>query len=154
MLKASPLFLIFLMLIFAVRAGAYERNVAMPVDKVVYGEVQSVRNVTQQQLIQDHNQGWKTFGGAVLGGVIGHQFGGGSGQDVATVLGSLMGAAIAANSARDQIVQYQLVELLIALEDGEQVMVLQDMDPRVTYQPGEEVRVVYFSNHVRVDPAM
>jgi uncharacterized protein YcfJ len=37
----------------------------------------------------------KTLFGAILGGVIGHQFGGGRGNDAATVAGTLIGAAVA-----------------------------------------------------------
>ena len=41
-----------------------------------------------------------TLFGAVLGGVIGHQFGSGRGNDAATVAGALMGAAIGNDSGR------------------------------------------------------
>lgn len=40
----------------------------------------------------------KTLFGAILGGVIGHQFGSGRGNDAATIAGSLIGAGVAANS--------------------------------------------------------
>ena len=40
----------------------------------------------------------KTLFGAIVGGVIGHQFGSGSGNDAATVAGSLIGAAVANNA--------------------------------------------------------
>ena len=43
--------------------------------------------------------GGKTLFGAIIGGVIGHQFGGGTGKNVATVAGSLLGASIANNAA-------------------------------------------------------
>ncbi len=39
--------------------------------------------------------------GAIVGGVIGHQFGSGRGNDVATVAGALIGAAIGNGSAHD-----------------------------------------------------
>jgi uncharacterized protein YcfJ len=41
-----------------------------------------------------------TLFGAIVGGVIGHQFGGGRGNDVATALGSVVGAAIGNDSAK------------------------------------------------------
>ena len=44
----------------------YDRNKAVPVEKVLFGQVLSVRNITEQELIQDKNQGWKTFGGALI----------------------------------------------------------------------------------------
>lgn len=135
-------------------ATAYERNQAVPVEKVVYGHVISVRNITQSQLIEDRNQGWKTFGGALLGGVIGHQFGGGSGQDVATVLGALIGAGVAHRHSSDHYQELKLVELMITFEDGEQVMVIQDLDPGMIFNVDDEVRVVYLRGGVRVDMAM
>ena len=42
----------------------------------------------------------RTLVGAVLGGVVGHQFGSGRGNDAATVAGTLIGAAVANDSAR------------------------------------------------------
>jgi uncharacterized protein YcfJ len=39
--------------------------------------------------------------GAVIGGILGHQIGGGGGKDAATALGALGGAAIGANVGRD-----------------------------------------------------
>lgn len=136
-------------------ALAYERNQAVPVEKVVYGRVESIRHVTEQQLIEDRNVGWKTFGGAVAGGVIGHQVGGGSGRNIATVLGALLGGAAAKQYGNStHTVQQQLIELMIDLSDGSQVMVLQDLDPNMSFSAGDEVRVVYFSGYVRVDLAM
>jgi len=43
--------------------------------------------------------GGKTILGAIIGGVVGHQFGGGSGKDVATIAGSLIGASVANDAA-------------------------------------------------------
>jgi uncharacterized protein YcfJ len=42
----------------------------------------------------------KTLFGAIVGGVIGHQFGSGGGNDAATVAGTLIGAAVANGSDR------------------------------------------------------
>ncbi|QYK14416.1 glycine zipper 2TM domain-containing protein [Shewanella rhizosphaerae] len=135
-------------------SAAYERNQAVPVEKVEYGYVTSVRNITQTQLVEDRNQGWRTFGGALIGGVIGHQFGGGSGQDVATVLGALIGGGIGHNAGGDYYQQLKLVELMIRYEDGREVMVIQDLDPGMIFNVDDEVRVVYLQGGVRVDLAM
>ena len=43
--------------------------------------------------------GARTLAGAIIGGVIGHQFGSGSGNDVATVAGTLIGATVGNRSA-------------------------------------------------------
>ncbi len=48
-------------------------------------------NVTHRRPVQDENRIAGSVLGAVAGGVIGHQFGGGHGKDVATVAGALGG---------------------------------------------------------------
>ena len=135
--------------------AAYERNKAVPVQQVLFGNVQSVRNITEQELVQDKNSGWKTFGGALLGGVIGNQFGGGSGRTAATILGSVIGGSVAHNRQQgSHYTQYHLVELMIKVENGEQFMVVQDKDSQMTFNTGDSVRLVYLSeNTVRVDKA-
>ncbi|NMH64217.1 glycine zipper 2TM domain-containing protein [Shewanella salipaludis] len=146
--------MIFLTLLSPVHAD-YERNRAVPVEKVVYGTLDSVRQLTESQLVEDSHNGWRTFGGALLGGVVGHQFGSGTGRDVATVLGALLGAGMGSRYGEGQYYrQLQLVELLIDLEDGTRVMVIQDLDPGMVFNAGDEVRVVYLQGGVRVDLAM
>ncbi|WP_299807069.1 glycine zipper 2TM domain-containing protein [uncultured Shewanella sp.] len=136
-------------------ATPYDRNQAVPVEKVEFGQVVSVRNITQKQLVEDRNTGWKTFGGALIGGVIGHQFGGGSGQDVATVLGALLGARVGNTYGDSSYYQeLKLVEMMIALDTGEQVMVIQDLDPGMIFNVNDDVRVVYLQGFVRVDRQM
>lgn len=143
------------LLISAPSFAAYERNKAVPVQQVLFGKVQSVRNITEQELVQDKNSGWKTFGGALLGGVIGNQFGGGSGRTAATILGSVIGGSVAHNRQQgSHYNQYHLVELMIKVENGKQFMVVQDKDSQMTFNTGDSVRLVYLSdNTVRVDKA-
>lgn len=45
--------------------------------------------------------------GAIVGGTIGNQFGGGSGKDAMTVLGAIVGANHASNNASNTIVGYR-----------------------------------------------
>ncbi|MCF2900275.1 glycine zipper 2TM domain-containing protein [Pseudoalteromonas sp. MEBiC 03607] len=133
----------------------YQRNKAVPVQQVLFGSVQSVRTITDQELVRDKTNGWETFGGALLGGVIGNQFGGGSGRTVATILGSMIGGSVAHNRQQNsRVIQYQLVELMIKVENGEQYMVVQDKDNQMLFNQGDKVRLVYLTdNTVRVDKA-
>ncbi|WOT06527.1 outer membrane lipoprotein [Shewanella youngdeokensis] len=136
-------------------AGPYQRNQAVSVEKVEFGHVATVRNITQKQLVEDRNAGWKTFGGALVGGVVGHQFGSGSGQDVATVLGALLGAGIGNNYGDSSYYQeLRLIEMMITLDTGEQAMVVQDLDQGMVFNVNDEVRVVYLKGYVRVDKQM
>jgi outer membrane lipoprotein SlyB len=134
-------------------SAQYDRNKAIPVEKVLFGNIESVRNISQEELVEDSNNGWRTFGGALIGGAIGHQFGGGSGQDVATVLGAIIGGSMANNRHRQpKKIVIHLVELMIITNDGERFMVIQDFDNNMVFQTNNEVRLVYLENgSVRVD---
>ncbi|ELA08265.1 lipoprotein [Moraxella macacae 0408225] len=48
-------------------------------------------------------------GGAILGGVIGHQFGGGRGKDLATATGALAGSAIGDNAVNARKIEQLLI---------------------------------------------
>jgi uncharacterized protein YcfJ len=52
--------------------------------------------VTERTVYRGHSDPGAVLFGAMVGGVIGHQFGGGSGSDVATAAGALIGANHAA----------------------------------------------------------
>jgi len=143
-----------LILLFSYCANAdYDRNQAIPVEKVLFGKVVSVRNISQEELIQDKNNGWKTFGGALIGGVIGNQFGGGSGRDVATILGAIIGGSVAHNRHNQpKRVVTRLVELMITVSGGEQFMVIQDYDNKMIFHTNDKVRMIYLANNsVRID---
>jgi len=144
---------IFSFLISSFSANSYERNKAVPVEKVVYGKVESIRSITESELVKDKSAGWHHFGGALIGGVIGNQFGDGSGQVAATILGSLIGASIANNrSVRYKKKTLRLIELLILTEEKQRVMVVQDYDHNMRLTNNDDVRIVYLSNgSVRVD---
>ncbi|ENT7206332.1 glycine zipper 2TM domain-containing protein [Vibrio parahaemolyticus] len=150
-LKVCPWIILFLPL-FA--NAAYQRNVAKPVNEVVYGKIDSVRYITQQEVVQSKSNGWKTLLGATIGGLVGNQFGGGTGKEVATAVGALAGAAVAQNQSIYQYtVEYKLVELLIKVKGDKLINVIQDVDKNMLFSRGDEVRILYFDDGVRVDLA-
>ncbi|HHJ3197595.1 TPA: glycine zipper 2TM domain-containing protein [Vibrio parahaemolyticus] len=150
-LKVCPWIILFLPL-FA--NAAYQRNVAKPVNEVVFGKIDSVRYITQQEVVQSKSNGWKTLLGATIGGLVGNQFGGGTGKEVATAVGALAGAAVAQSQSNYQYtVEYKLVELLIKVKGDKLINVIQDVDKNMLFSRGDEVRILYFDDGVRVDLA-
>ncbi|EJI6687723.1 glycine zipper 2TM domain-containing protein [Vibrio parahaemolyticus] len=150
-LKVCPWIILFLPL-FA--NAAYQRNVAKPVNEVVYGKIDSVRYITQQEVVQSKSNGWKTLLGATIGGLVGNQFGGGTGKEVATAVGALAGAVVAQNQSNYQYTaEYKLVELLIKVKGDKLINVIQDVDKNMLFSRGDEVRILYFDDGVRVDLA-
>ncbi|MCG2835834.1 glycine zipper 2TM domain-containing protein [Photobacterium sp. WH77] len=135
------------------QAAPYNRNQARPVNQVVFGQLETVRYITQQQVVNSEHNGWQTLLGAVVGGLIGNQFGGGHGREVATTVGALAGAGVAYQNQHigQSIRQYKLVELLIKTDDGKLVDVIQVIDPNMLFQSGDNVRILYFDEGVRVD---
>lgn len=134
-------------------ATDYERNKAVPVDKVLFGKVTSVRRITETELLQDRNHGWKVFGGALVGGTIGNQFGSGSGRTISTILGAMLGSSIASNDRTpNQQITIELVELMISIDNGDEYMVVQDLDQQMLFHPQDKIRMIYLSDgSVRID---
>jgi uncharacterized protein YcfJ len=67
--------------------------------------------VYKQRPVEDHDRVAGTVIGAVAGGVIGHQFGGGSGKTLATVGGAVAGGAIGNHIQKEhQRRRYRTVE--------------------------------------------
>lgn len=132
--------------------ASYERNVAKPVNKVIFGEVETVRYITQQEIKRSQVSGWETLLGATVGGLVGNQFGGGSGKEVATAVGALAGAVMTQNQGRSEYrIEYKLVELLINTEKGQLINVIQDVDNNMLFNQADKVRILYFDDGVRVD---
>lgn len=94
--------------------GRYSRSGAQYAYATVLSAEPIVRYVTvrtpvqecwteQREYAVDRHPGGaagKTLVGAIIGGVVGHQFGSGSGNDAATAAGALLGAAVGNDHAR------------------------------------------------------
>ncbi|WP_159653412.1 glycine zipper 2TM domain-containing protein [Vibrio atypicus] len=147
--------LLWIILVFPLIANAaYQRNTARPVNEVLFGKVDTVRYITQQEIVKSQGSGWETLLGAVVGGVVGNQFGGGRGKEVATAVGAIAGAGVVRNHANQEYrVEYRLVEILIKTDKGKYIDVIQDVDSRMLFERGDDVRILYFDDGVRVDKA-
>ncbi|MEZ8500848.1 glycine zipper 2TM domain-containing protein [Vibrio splendidus] len=133
--------LLWILLVLPMLANAaYNRNQARPVNEVVYGEIDTVRYITQQEIVESKANGWETLLGAAIGGLIGNQFGGGTGKEVATAVGAVAGAGIARNRGNTQYkVEYKLVELLVKTKDDKLVNIIQDVDNSMLFNRGDDV---------------
>ena len=102
----------------------------------------------------DAGVGGRTLLGAAIGGVIGHQFGSGRGQDAATVAGALIGAGVGYDSAakrssgvREEVVQRCDVRYEREYEERiDAYRVTYEVNGRhyttqLPYDPGDRIRV-------------
>ncbi len=114
--------------------STFNRSEVGRAQTVEWGTVQAIRDVQ----IQNDSRGVATVTGAALGGLAGHQIGGGSranaaGAIVGAVAGGAAGNALA-RSARNG------VEITVQLESGRTVAVAQD-GSSADYRVGDRVRV-------------
>ncbi len=145
-----------IILIFPLFANAgYQRNQAREVNQVVFGKVENVRYISQQDVVHSKANGWETLLGAIVGGLIGNQFGDGHGREVATAVGAIAGGSIAhSNANQEHRVDYRLVEILIKTKEGKWIDVIQDIDQNMLFEKNDNVRILYFDEGVRVDKEM
>lgn len=113
-----------------------EREAAAPAAPVCAdcGTVVSVTPVA----VQGKASGVGAVGGAILGGVLGHQFGGGHGKDAMTAVGAI-GGALAGNQIEKSQRQSTRYDVTVRLESGETRTFSYATDPAVSV--GTRVRV-------------
>lgn len=99
------------------------------------GNIESVRKVTTRA----RGTGVGAAGGAVLGGLLGNQVGGGSGRDIATVAGAVGGAVIG-NQVEGNMKATTRYEVRVRLDDGSVRTFTRETAP--SWRNGERVRIV------------
>jgi outer membrane lipoprotein SlyB len=99
------------------------------------GVVQSVREVDTK----GEGSGVGVVGGAVAGGVLGHQVGNGDGQTIATVIGAV-GGAVAGNEIEKRVKSKKSYEVTIHFGDGSSRVITEATAP--AWRSGDKVKVV------------
>ncbi len=99
------------------------------------GVIESTRVINQRA----EGSGVGAAGGAVVGGLLGHQIGGGRGKDLATVAGAI-GGAVAGNQIEGRVNATRSYEIVIRLDDGSTRTINQTDAPG--WNNGDKVRVV------------
>lgn len=126
---------------------SYSAQEARYVQTVQYGVIESVELV----VIEGKKNGFVgTATGAIVGGALASNLGGGSGQDIATVLGAIAGGVLG-NKVQENTSQKQGQEITILLDNGRMISVVQEVEQSgMVFQPGQRVRVLEQNNTVRV----
>jgi len=130
----------------AVRREKADRPVevaaAAPVKKACAncGNVESIREITTRA----QGSGVGAAGGAILGGLLGNQIGGGHGRQLATVAGAV-GGAVVGNQVEGNIKATSSYEIRVRLDDGSARTFHQQNAPG--WRQGERVRVIKGALH-------
>lgn len=107
---------------------------------VKYGTIIEVQDVFIQKNPNTGSNVVVSVGGAILGGLVGNQFGGGSGQDIATAFGALLGG-YGANELYNRYGQSGAIVKRVVFSDtnGNQYAVLQE-DPHNRLIAGKKIQ--------------
>lgn len=126
----------------------YRGSQAQTGQSVTYGTIVAVRPV---QIQAESRAGGLlgTGGGAVIGGLLGNQVGGGSGRQLATVAGAL-GGAVAGSATEEAANRVNALEMEIRRDDGTDVVVVQRADRQ--FQAGQRVRLIGSGASMSVAP--
>jgi len=99
------------------------------------GNVESVREIKQRA----QGSGLGAAGGAVIGGLLGNQVGGGSGRTIATAAGAI-GGAVVGNQVEGNMKATTSYEIRVRLDDGTLRTFRQSSAP--AWRSGDRVRIV------------
>ena len=99
------------------------------------GNVESVRAIKQRA----EGSGLGAAGGAVLGGLLGNQIGGGNGKTLATAAGAI-GGAVVGNQVEGNVKATTSYEIRVRLDDGTLRTFRQNSQPQ--WGSGDRVRIV------------
>jgi outer membrane lipoprotein SlyB len=99
------------------------------------GIIESIREVTTK----GQGSGLGVVGGAVVGGLLGNQVGGGRGNDIATVAGAV-GGAVAGNQIEKSVNSTKSYNITVRFEDGSSRL-FHETDPSA-WRSGDRVKVI------------
>jgi outer membrane lipoprotein SlyB len=99
------------------------------------GVIQSVREIDTK----GEGSGLGVVGGAVAGGVLGHQVGKGDGNTVATVIGAV-GGAVAGNEIEKRVKSTKSFEITVRFDDGSTRVITEAN--ATSWRSGDKVKVV------------
>ncbi len=110
---------------------------AAPVEPVceACGVVESIREIKKR----GDGTGIGAIGGAVVGGLVGNQFGGGTGKKIITVAGAV-GGAFAGHQIEKEVKATKSYEITVRLDDGSTRVVNAATAP--SWQAGDKVKLV------------
>ena len=99
------------------------------------GVVQSVREINTRA----QGSGVGAAGGAVVGGLLGNQIGGGSGRQLATIAGAI-GGAVTGNQIEGNVNTSRSYDIAVRLDNGTTRTIRQSAQPH--WSAGDQVRII------------
>lgn len=119
----------------ALKAPAAPVRVAAVATCAECGVIESVRQIDAK----GEGSGVGVVGGAVVGGLLGNQVGGGRGKDVMTVVGAV-GGAMAGNEVEKRVKTTRSYDVTVRMNDGSSRVISEASQPN--WRTGDKVKIV------------
>jgi outer membrane lipoprotein SlyB len=128
--------------------NVYSGNQAKAAQSVTFGTITALRQV---QIQADSRAGGLigTGGGAVIGGLLGNQVGGGSGRTLATAAGVIAGS-LAGSKVEESSNLIPAWEIEIRQDNAQSVVIVQKAEQN--FQVGQRVRIIGSGSNASVAP--
>jgi len=126
---------------------SYGRHEARVAQEVVYGNVESLRLVK----IEGTKSRIGPLIGAIIGGRAFERDGRGRGDRVVEAVGAAAGG-VAGAAVEEGVTRQDGVEISVLLSDGDEIAVVQAIDPKADFRIGDKVRVLFMRGTARVVP--
>jgi len=128
------------------KAGdVYSRDQARTEQNVRMGTIEAVREVQ----IEGTKSGVGAVAGGVTGGIAASTIGHGTGSAVAAAVGAIAGGLVG-SAAEEGLTKSNGLEITVKLDSGQVIAVVQAVDAKTTFQPGDRVRVLSGQGVTRV----
>ncbi len=125
----------------------YGRHEARVPQEVTYGSITALRLVT----IEGTKSQIGPIIGAIIGGIAFEEVGDGRGGRLMKVVGATLGG-VAGGTVEEGVTRRQGVEISVRLTDGDELAVVQEVDPDVDLRLGDPVRVLFLDGYARIVP--
>jgi outer membrane lipoprotein SlyB len=123
----------------------YAKHEAGQAQSVKTGKITSIRNVK----IEGNSDAGKILGG-IAGGALGYNIGSGRTANTAGAIGgALVGSAVGSH-VQQGVGSRSGLEIMVKLDKGGSLSIVQEVNSRETFRVGERVRVLYNGNKTRV----
>jgi len=126
-------------------SDTYSRAEAGQAQVAKTGRITSVRNIN----IEGNSQSGKWLG-AIAGGALGSTLGSGRTANTAGAIGGAAVGAAAGSHLEQKMGSRAGLEIMIKLDKGGSVSVVQELNKREAFNVGDRVRVLYNGNKTRV----
>lgn len=129
----------------SLEGDVYSRNEALSSMSFQWATIEAIKPV----VIEGDRSNKGALAGGLIGGAAGHATTGSSTQPLATAVGAVAGA-IVGQAAEEKLTRAQGAEITLKMDNGQNIIIVQEVKSVDEFAVGERVRVIAGSGKLRV----